>query len=521
MPRFPSSLSAATVALTFLAACRPSISNDYVTLKRDASGRLEITENPLTNTPSFVRTSLSSRATGTRGADGMNVGYGLIRRYADVFGITGRRGDFEFTRDRVDRLGMTHTTLNQMYGGINVYGSEITLHVNRRRTVVAITNSTIPNLRVSSTRARVSADAALDVARGQMRNGTLDSIALVIYPGRNRSSKARLAWQVELRQNDLPERKAFFVDARNGQVIDILDRLYVSRDRKTHSAENGASLPGKLRRGERDDKTGDHDIDNAHEFVGATYDYYFGTHGRDSYDNRGGTITSTVHYRANYPNAFWNGSQMAYGDGFAVKDVVAHETTHAVTEHSAKLEYRWQSGALNESFSDIFGAMVDRGDWLIGEDLPGGPIRNMEDPAQFNHPAHTDDWRGMCADNEGVHINSGIHNKAFVNIADGIGKQKAELIFYRSLNTYLGTQSSFEDSRSGALQAATDLFGEESPEYKGVDEGFAAVGIDGSFNPGGGGCGGGSSASGLIWMVLAFVMGIIGLAGTMRMSTQE
>jgi Zn-dependent metalloprotease len=215
---------------------------------------------------------------------------------------------------------------------------------------------------------------------------------------------------------------------------------------------------------------------------------------------------------------------MVYGDGYAVKDVAAHEMTHAVTEYAAKLEYRWQSGALNESFSDIFAAMVDRGDWLIGEDLPHGPIRNMENPEQFNHPGHTDDWRAMCGDNEGVHINSGIHNKAFVNVAEAIGKDRAELIFYRALTVYLGTQSSFEDARSAALQSAADLFGEGGKDYEAVEKGFADVGVDGSFDPGSGGCDRadgsdnaqrGESLKDLL-LAIALLLGGIGLYNTIR-----
>jgi hypothetical protein len=181
--------------------------------------------------------------------------------------------------------------------------------------------------------------------------------------------------------------------------------------------------------------------------------------------------------------------QTVYGDYFPVKDVVAHEWTHAVTEHSANLKYRWQSGALNESFSDIFGAMVDRDDWLIGEDLPphilGGreAIRDLSNPRRFGQPDHTRDWVETCSDNEGVHTNSGITNKAYYNIATAIGKDKAERIFYRALTVYLHTNSSLEDARAAALQSAQDLYGANSAEYNAVRDGFNAVGLDGQWNP--------------------------------------
>ncbi|MCG2769925.1 MAG: M4 family metallopeptidase [Anaerolineae bacterium] len=261
------------------------------------------------------------------------------------------------------------------------------------------------------------------------------------------------------------------------------------RNRDTYDADHTFSLPGRLARTEGQGPTGDRDIDNAHDFAGATYDYFKNTHNRNSYDGGGATMISTANYGRSYQNAYWNGEQTVYGDDFPVKDVVAHEWTHAVTEHSANLEYRWQSGALNESFSDIFGAMVDRDDWLMGEDLPphvlGGreAIRDLSNPPRFGQPDHTHDWVETCSDNEGVHTNSGITNKAYYNIATAIGKDKAERIFYRALTVYLDTNSSLEDARAAALQSAQDLYGAASAEYNAVRDGFNAVGLDGQWNP--------------------------------------
>jgi len=259
--------------------------------------------------------------------------------------------------------------------------------------------------------------------------------------------------------------------------------------RETYNANHTTTLPGTLARFEAQGPVGDQDVDNAHDFAGETYDYFKNTYNRDSYDNEGATIISTAHYGLDYNNAFWNGKQMVYGDGFPVNDVVAHELTHAVTEHSANLEYKWQSGALNESFSDIFGAMVDRDDWLMGEDLPpdvlGGreAIRDLSNPPRFGQPDHTRDWVSTCSDNEGVHTNSGIVNKAYYNIAIAIGKDKAERIFYRTLAIYLQPTSSLEVARAKALQSAQDLYGANSAEYNAVRDGFNAVGLDGQWNP--------------------------------------
>lgn len=514
-------LSTAGCAVSVLlgTACGPGPRSGLDLLRQDALGTLRITTNPRTGTPSFVRAAVPLAPLDLTAGTPETWGLGFLMRYAEAFGIDARE-NLRFVGERRDALGMHHVTFAQSYRGVDVYGARATVHLSPDgRRVVAVTNGMVPHVSVPTTRSRIRADAALRTARRDMPAGRLVSSSLAVYPGPERRSSGRLAWLVELRDDTAPARRVYVVSASTGRLLHVIDRLYIARDRRTYTANHKFDLPGTLRRAEPDGPVGDADVDRVHDFAGESYDYYSGTHGRDSYDNLGATITSTAHYRANYQNAFWNGQQMAYGDGFVVKDVVAHELTHAVTEYSADLEYRWQSGALNESYSDIFAAMIDRGDWLIGEDLPNGPIRNMANPEELNDPGHVRDWRTVCSDNEGVHTNSGIHNKAYVNVAEAIGKDVAERIFYRALTVYLGPQSSFEDSRSAALQSAADLFGEGSAAYQAVDQGFAGVGIDGSFDPGPGGCGGSDEDSPeALWAALAFLTGLIGLAGTLRRS---
>jgi Zn-dependent metalloprotease len=222
-----------------------------------------------------------------------------------------------------------------------------------------------------------------------------------------------------------------------------------------------APLPGTAG---RDPVTPDDNVNGVYESGGAVRDYYKDKLGRNSIDNRGMNQIHNVHFGQNYMNAFWDGSQMTYGDGDGTifvsftkdPDVIAHELTHGVTQHSAGLIYYGQSGALNESMSDVFGTVIqqaidgttaDDADWLIGNDimgpeLYGEALRSMKAPgtAYDNYilgkdpqPDHMTRYYHGADDNQGVHINSGIPNKVFYLVAMDIGTDKAALIWYSTL----------------------------------------------------------------------------------------
>ena len=463
-------------------------------LQKAVDGTLEITWNPATKTPSFLRghfpasdLDLPDQASATTTAAA------FLEKYADIFGITNVAEELQVLEEAEDSLGIAHVTFRQVFQQVEVYSAVVKVHLQSSSgDILSVSSGFVPGISLASVTPQVSISQARLSAARAMPGGKLTAAPrLVVYPGSTGTSgtPAKLAWLVELRDSSLPARNIYVVDAKNGSILDVIDRLYVSRNRSTYDAGHGTSLPGTLRRSEGDPPVGDLDVDNAHDFAGATYDYYWSTYSLDSYDGAGAALISTAHYGSNYLNAFWDGSQMVYGDSFPVKDVAAHELTHAVTEHSANLEYVWQSGAMNESFSDIFGAMVDRDDWLMGEDLPPAvlsgrdAIRDLADPARLGQPDHTSAWVSTCSDNQGVHTNSGIPNKAYYNIATAITKDKAERIFYRTLTIYLQPTSSLEDLRAAALQSAQDLYGGGSAEYTGVDAGFTAVGLDGVWNP--------------------------------------
>ena len=261
-------------------------------------------------------------------------------------------------------------------------------------------------------------------------------------------------------------------------------------EREIFDAQNGNELPGEPVRNEGDDPAGDAEADAAYDNFGAIYDYFAETFDRDSYDDEGAPLIATIRYRRNpdepFRNAYWDPErrQMVFGEGYAQPlDVTAHEVTHAITEATAGLEYQGESGALNEAISDIFASNLDPDDWEIGEDLPDGAIRDMSDPGRFDQPAHTDDYEDLpdYVDHGGVHINSGIPNHAYYNMVELIGRDASERLVYEALTEHLESDSGFEDFRSACLEAAEELYGEDSLEYRGVDEAFERVGLDGTW----------------------------------------
>lgn len=249
---------------------------------------------------------------------------------------------------------------------------------------------------------------------------------------------------------------------------------------------------------------------SAHYNAGVAYDYYKATFNRNSINGSGGTIISVINVSDasgnGLDNAYWNGQLMAYGNGKTYfkplaggLDVAGHEMTHGVVQNTANLEYTGQSGAINESMADIFGCMMDRADWKMGEDIvkpgfyAGGALRNLQDPHNGGsslsdngyQPKKMSEYYSGTQDNGGVHINSGIPNHAYYLFATATTKEKAEQVYYRALTTYLTKTSQFKDLRFAVVQACKDLFG--STEAAAAADAFDAVEIYGPPVGGGGG----------------------------------
>lgn len=248
---------------------------------------------------------------------------------------------------------------------------------------------------------------------------------------------------------------------------------------------------------------------DAHWGAEMTYDYYMLNHSRNSIDNAGYKLLSYVHYNTNYNNAFWDGLRMTYGDGngttftiLTALDVCGHEITHGLTSNTSNLTYSNESGALNESFSDIFGTMIEnygrptQWDWKIGQDMtPGGQgIRNMSNPNLFQDPDTYlgTYWYTGTADNGGVHTNSGVSNYWFYLLSQGgtgtndinnaynvtgITKASAAQIAFRALTVYFTPSTNYMAARGYCIQAAKDIFGNCSNEVVQTTNAWYAVGV--------------------------------------------
>ncbi len=289
------------------------------------------------------------------------------------------------------------------------------------------------------------------------------------------------------------------------------------KHRVIYNAQNTTNLPGVTAREEGDPPTNDPAVDEAYDYLGATYDLYYDIYGRNSIDDNGMSLAATVHYDEIYENAAWNGQQMIFGDGdealpeeerifnrfTKAVEIVGHELTHGVVQYTSRFVYWDQHGALSESFADVFGSLVKQylrnqkaavADWLIGEGLltsnvngqalrsmkaPGtaydDPLLNGKDP----QPDHMDDFAHVDYDNGGVHINSGIPNHAFYVASQEIGGnawEKAGRIWYEAL-LQLQPRAEFQDTADLTFEIAGNKFGNGSAEQKAVQKGWRTVGI--------------------------------------------
>jgi Zn-dependent metalloprotease len=464
------------------------------------------------------------------------------------------------TQQLADSSGRTHVRLQQTFQGVPLFGKELLVHLEGLNGVYLVQGSSEPTPRGLTTTPGITADAASATVRADLNaaNDAPVSTELTIYTPA--TGAPILAYKVDIAPA-LDSRWIYFVDAARGGIVHRIRNLHdapvtasgtdvhgtsrsfaawqegtgnafylIDPTRPTADAPYNPVGGGPKPSGDtfvlRSNVDGsqlsyvtsttlnggwDAAAVSAADNTRKVFDYYTNTHNRNSLDGNGKNLMVAVHFGDKLNNAFWNGTFMVYGDGdnqlfkplAGCLDVAAHEMTHGVIENSANLVYENQSGALNESFADIFGAMVDRDDWTMGEDctIPApGYLRNLQNPAQAvsSQPTKMSQYQNLPntaqGDNGGVHVNSGIPNRAAYLIAEGlsteglgtsIGREKTEQIFYKALTTYLTASSQFVDARRATIQAATDLYGAGSADVQAVTKAWDVVEVMDSGGSGG------------------------------------
>jgi len=453
----------------------------------------------------------------------------FVAKFRDLYKLSDPENSLVQVREEQDELGMTHVRLQQMERGVRVSGREMMAHYDASGVLRSLDSTHAVGLEGVDIKATLTAEQATATAmkdlQGEFQDATdaaVDTKAeLEVYAPDE--GNAALAYHLDIRSDARNLWMDYLVDAHDGAVLRRFDKVqtvagsgkdvagtvrklevqaqgtsFVMADLsrtpngiRTYTLKNASSGDANILASTNVNNwdvvtTGPGAAVNAHFFAGVVYDYYKTKHNRLSLDGKDATIISVAHVSQNLNNASWNGKNMSYGDGdgktfkpLAVAlDVVAHELTHAVTTSTSNLTYKDQSGALNESVSDIFGEIVEHAvqpdakkNWLCGEDasLNGTAFRDLAHPAP-KQPDHMSKYVNTTQDNGGVHTNSGIPNNAFylmtmggandtskVKVAAGLGWDKSAQLWYRAETTYLTASTNMAGAAQATLSAAKDL----------------------------------------------------------------
>jgi bacillolysin len=478
-------------------------------LNQESQGLLRISYHAETGKVRFIGASpdhpIAPPALLAAGASPEVAARGFLDVYGQLFGLRDQARELTVMRERSADRGRSFMRFQQVYQGIPVMGGELMVQMDAGKNVVSANGEVLPDLSLDPTPTIDASRARQTALRlvAKYYQLELDDLAisepeLWIYnpallggPGLRVST---LAWRMEVTPMELlPIRELVLVDAQRGSVVLHFNQIDTAKNRHIYDNQNNPAygLPGLGPvRSEGGGATGISDVDRAYDYAGDTYDFYYTYHGRDSIDNAGMSLISTVRYCPNssncpYDNAFWNGSQMVYGAGFSqADDVVAHELTHGVTQYESNLFYYMQSGAINEAFSDISGEFVDLTNgagndspdvrWQMGEDEPNyETVRDMKNPPLYYQPDKMTSIYYECLDGGwdggGVHTNSGVANKAAYLMVDGdsfnsytitgIGIAKTARIWYEVQANMFTSASDYQDLYDALPQACYNLAG--------------------------------------------------------------
>jgi cysteine-rich repeat protein len=451
--------------------------------------------------------------------------------HGKAFGVTNVRSELEAAGTSRDAMGNQHSVFKQVYNGLPVFGAELRAHFNQNGELFVVNGNFLPEIKASTnpnlTAIEASERAIRTVGLQQYNRKKAElkvgdkvsafnddfsdlmavSTKLMIFrsgmlqgvPGID-----HLAFEVQVANVGRSVREFVYVDAHNGKVIDQITGIYDALDRRAYDAEGfahpGPNYPASPFWVEGDPiPTTDAEADNMILASGETYNFFFSAFLRDGFDGAGATMDSIFNRGDSCPNASWNGIYISFCPGLTTDDITGHEWAHAYTEYTNGLIYQWQSGALNESYSDIWGETVDlingrgfdvpggaRSDgscsdygpgggddsvrWLLGEESSIGALRDMWNPTCAGDPGKVTDGQYWCTtgDNGGVHFNSGVPNHAYTLMVDGgnyngynvagLGLTKAAHIQWAAQNMLIPS-SNFLDNADALEAACSSLIG--------------------------------------------------------------
>ncbi|WP_290696622.1 M4 family metallopeptidase [Lacinutrix sp.] len=457
-----------------------------------------ITINSNSKVPEFIKFS-NANPLKLNGNSVTEKSFSFLEENKSIYSIDLVRKSFKLNKTEVDNIGFQRVVLNQQYNGVPVYDGKLLFHFNNENNLTAINGNYITSIKLNAVPTLSSNDAntiAIEVIENQDINLSGETLFVqgsklyVFQQGLAQGFKGAnyLVYEVEVR-NDKDVREFVFVNAHNGTIVEqftgiahVLDRVVYENNIGNIVWQEGDAFPATLTIWQQ----------NEVEASGHTYNFFNNAFGYASYDGADAQMRTVNNDSGiNCPNATWNGSTANYCDGVASDDAIAHEWGHAYTQFTSNLIYQWQSGAINESYSDIWGETIDllnnyedaddnhalrtgcnsSDRWKITEDAValGGAIRDMWDPTCMGDPGKVTDGDYKCGvgDSGGVHSNSGVPNHAYALLVDGgnyngqvisgIGFTKAAHIFWRAQSQYLTATSDFIDLANALDASANDL----------------------------------------------------------------
>ncbi|OGI25957.1 MAG: hypothetical protein A3J76_00450 [Candidatus Moranbacteria bacterium RBG_13_45_13] len=461
----------------------------------------------------------------------------FLREYGAYFGVQKPEKELKMVRESEDKMKMTHVVYGQRYKKIPVFGGEIQIHLDKNLSVASANGRIAPDIKVS-VRPKISQEKAEKKARKLWKDQfdteeaeTLSTEKMIFSKElveNKKGGRNYLVWKIELFKKDIFQHEFYFINARNGKLLRqitgrqtlnrrigdcslgscVLDYLFLGY---TYGRSEGQPVRGA------NPWYGGTDVDDLYNLTGSMNSFISTRFSLNGGNNQGGIGDGTNSAYTNTdgftyidyssvgicPNAFFDDYYIAFCQGYETTDIVGHEYGHAINFFSvldgsgnpSGLIYANESGALNESHSDVMGEALEyyrngSSDWLIGEDLPGGASRSMSDPASLGYPDRFNSSSLYCgtSDGGGVHTNSSVPNHAAYLMAAGgsfngcsisaIGREKEKKIAYRAYNVYMTTSSNFNSAYNAFNSACNDLYGAGSSDCTQVKKALQAVQMD-------------------------------------------